>query len=76
MLNPRRQETGYAGHQPGQNAKTHFTPPPICPALKLPALPMIQTRLSSYPEPKEASGGGFCRQDLDKGQMLTLGKEQ
>lgn len=76
MLNPRRPESGCAGHRPGQNAKTHFTLSPIFPALKLPALPMTQIRLSSYPEPEEAGGGGLSREDLDKGQMLTLGEDQ
>lgn len=29
-----------------------------------------------YPVTEEASGGGFSSEDLDKGQMLMLGKDQ
>lgn len=55
-----------------------------CSDLKPPALPNPviglpahgSDNLSPYPEPEEASGDGFSRDDLDKGQMLILGKNQ
>lgn len=48
------------------------------PALNLPALPnsCLRQQLSPYPVPVEASRSGFCREDLDEGQMLILGKDQ
>lgn len=36
----------------------------------------LQPELSPYPVPVEASRNGFCRDDLDVGQMLILGKDQ
>lgn len=52
--------------------------PLFCLAPKHPVLASSSLRreLSPYPVPVEASRGGSCRDDLDVGQMLILGKDQ
>lgn len=52
--------------------------PLFCLAPKHPVLVSSSLRqgLSPYPVPVEASRDGFCRDDLDEGQMLILGKDQ
>ena len=49
---------------------------PPQPSGRRPPSSRLRQQLHPYPVPEEASGGGFSREDLDKGQMLMLGKEQ